>query len=261
MEASKKVSLIDRYVRSTIGAPILDACSMEKDALPVAYDLASVDYWVALPHTSLDSINLNNVGGSCSCSYNIKISDIHVKAFPEAELRDKSYFIGITRFDQNNGVLSGYNADFNPVDAAILGMSSPGSYYPGIDDPRYITDRLLLAESQNDVVTGEVDWTYDNVRREIKLIVPSMFGQITMWYGWGFVPEATTEYIPMNHLMVYAKMVALQFLSTIIAARSTIDFQGDYTLNMDAIQSRREELKEEVTVELSNLSMMPAAWG
>ena len=67
--------------------------------------------------------------------------------------------------------------------------------------------------------------------------------------------------LPANHVTAYKKRVAFHFLDTVIAARSSVQLQGDYTITTQYLEKLRDEIKEEAEKALADISLMPMTWG
>ena len=253
-----KYELIRKYMKSRIGAPIVDLCDNELCATDEAVEAASTRYWTALPYQTTDEVYM-----SISCSQITKsVTTIIDEEFGTDPLKDDVYFIGVGRWD-DSGLHNIHPLGTNYFDQKLLGKNF--GYHPDnrpIEDPRYLGDRALLNSSNEDLLFGEPDIQFDYVRNELKFILPPVEGTLHLWYNWGFCPERTIEVLPMVHFDIFKKMVSYEFLEIIIAARSALSFSNsDYELDITDLTNKRDALKEELDKELSDTAIIVGSWG
>ena len=83
-----KYELIRRYLKSKVGAPIVDLCAPEVCAIDEAVEAAATRYWTALPYQTTDEIYM-----SISCEQITKaITTIQDEAFGSNPVKEDSYF-------------------------------------------------------------------------------------------------------------------------------------------------------------------------
>lgn len=250
-----KKDYIKKYVVSQIGAPIVAACDPEASAIDESVELASVDYWTALPYvTKKDYLLYVNSG---ELILNI---DQQKSLMIPSELEDCAYCLGIVREDKNNWRIP-IAAGQNHFDNQLLGGKV--NYYPNnflTSDPRYTADRLQYAASTEDMFTGDTDISLDVVTNQVKVIYPPVAGQLHLWWGWGFTPCKTIELMQFNHLVMFKKMVALQFVETVLASRTPVSLDADFSIDASDLQSKRDRLQEQVDKELPELTDFVAQW-
>ena len=88
------------------------------------------------------------------------------------------------------------------------------------------------------------------------------FGNATIWYGMGFTPDKTIEIVPMMYFATFQKMVAWEFIESVINGRTSITLStADYEVNVSSLEKTRDKLKEEIEDELSSMARMPNVWG
>lgn len=258
MAINKKKSL-ENYIKARLGAPVADLCSSEVDAFKVACETASSEYWTAVPYVKTKSYS---VSGACNTELTVSLDALKTEFFPDATIRDNADFIGIVRYDYSD-IYTRYPGNYNYFDYHLLGGKVNGHYnsnYPQ-QDPRYIADRIQHANTTEDMLFGELDYRHDILDNTIKFIFPDAQGSAVVWFGWGFCPSMTVDLIPANHFNTFRKMVAYYFVDTVIAARSALTLDTDYTLSTDYLEKRADELKEEFQKGLADIATVPMVWG
>lgn len=256
--ALDKYELIRRYMKSRLGAPIVELCETEVCAIDEAVEAAATRYWLALPYQTTDDFTI-----SISCDEIKKdIDSIKDKAFGTNVLKDDAYFLGIGRYDLSDI----YDTDVigtNYFDQKLLGRQF--GHHPGnfpTQDPRFLADRVLAESSTSDLLFGELDYRHDIVNNEIVFITPPIQGVAHIWYNWGFCPTKTIQLLPMVHFDVFKKMVTFEFLETVIPARTTLSLSSaDYQIDATDLIKKRDSLEEEIKKELSDLAIIPGVWG
>lgn len=253
-----KAESIKKYVVSRLGAPIVDLCDQELNAMDVAFEAASTRYWTAFPHqsTSIHEVAI------CTTNINQDIDALKTSTFTDTSIHDSSFFLGIGRYDLSNN--SSFNVGgSNYFDQRLLGknVGYQSSNYP-TEDPRYLADRTLLSNTEEDFLTGELDYRHDVVNNSIKFITPNVHGRLHVWYNWGFCCEKTLELLPMLHFEIFKRMVTLEFIEIAIAARSSAIFSSaDIALESSDLISRRDKLAEDLEKDIPLMSTTVGIWG
>lgn len=253
-----KRALIKTYLNSKIGAPIVDACDIELDAIETSFVLACTRYWTAFPYQTMYSF----YSGINSAEIKHKIQDITDTAFSDIpEIKDSVYFLGVGRYDMSNNS-SYYNTSSTHFDRHLLGRNAGWSNTNmPMQDPRYLADRTLLANTNEDFLFGELEFRHDTLRNEIIFTVPYVEGYVTLWYNWGLSCEKTLDVLPMVHFEVFKKMVAFEFLDTVVAARSQLSIgSAEAQFDVSELASKRDIIKEDLDRDITNMSISPAMW-
>lgn len=256
--AIDKLELIRKYIKSRVGAPVIDLCEPELSATDEAVEAAATRYWTALPYQTTDQIPM-----SLSCSEVTKsISSIKDNAFGTSEIKEDAYFLGIGRYEDSGLYNTNYSGS-NHFDQRLLGRSFGSNFDNQLtEDPRYTADRVLLNSSQSDLFFGEPDFRHDIINDEMSFILPAVEGTLHCWYNWGFCPSKTIEVLPMVHFDLFKRMVAFEYLEILLAARSGLTLSNaDYQLDVTDLTNKRDSLKEEIKEELSNIAIIPGVWG
>jgi len=144
--------------------------------------------------------------------------------------------------------LLGGNVNFNPDN------------YP-VQPPQYEADRIGYVQSTEDMLFGETDIRSDIITNELVVIHPPVEGQLHLWWAWGFCPEKTIEKIPANHLSLFRKMVALHFIQIVLASRTGVQLNADFSIDSTDLQAKRDRLQEELDKELGETAHFVATWG
>lgn len=255
--AINKVASLQKYVESRAGAPIIALCDSEVDMLSIACELASNEYWTALPYKSEYSLGAS---GGVSSEIIVSIDSLKFSAFGTNVIKDDAYFMGVLRYDASNHYNHSSLGSYNVFDRRLLGDKVSRNYHDN-RDPRYLADRIQRASSEDDLISGELEFYHDIIKDELKILVPSFYGSAVLYIGWGISASKTTELVPFNHFGTYRKLVAFHFLEAVISARSAISVDSDYQVNTSYLEKVRDELKEEYKKELGDLAILPAVWG
>lgn len=256
--ALDKYEAIRRYMKSRVGAPIVELCEPEICATDDAVEAASTRYWTALPYQTEDKIRMSILNTTTTKT----LSAIKTASFGTDIIGDEAYFLGIGRWD-DSGLHNIHPSGTNYFDQKLLGRDF--AYHPGarpIQDPRYLADRALLHSSTEDLLFGEPDYRYDIVKQELTFIFPPTEGILHLWYNWGFCPSKTIELLPMAHFDLFKRMVTLEFLEIIIAARTGVTLNdAGFQIDVTDLTNKRDSLKEEVQKELSDTAIIVGVWG
>lgn len=258
---------IRKFVRAKVGDPVVKLCDNEVAAIDEAVSSASFKYWTALPYTKVDTIKSSTSGGAVTITWDSVLD----KFITDPSSREESYFIGVQRYDIQQpfgAVLPRRSFDLFLSGAQGVNVDNFGARSRGY---RYnnISDELALINTQEDIVNGELDINYDYLNSTVEFTVPSHsgvksggFGNVAVWYGMGFTPSKTIDVVPMMYFATFQKMVAWEFMETIIQGRSAITLAtADYQINLSALEKARDTLKEEIEEELASMARMPNVWG
>lgn len=256
--AIDKCELIRRFIKSRIGAPIVDLCDPELKAVDEAVEAACTRYWLALPYQTTGRLLV-----SINCSEQLQtVESIKESSFGTSPRKDQAYFLGVGRYD-----LTGLH-NINPLgtnyfDQKLLGKDF--GYHPNqrpIEDPRFLADRVLAHTSTEDLLFGELDYRYDYVEEQLVFITPPVQGTVHLWYNWGFCPENTIELVPMVYFDIFKKMVALEFIEIILASRSAMSLNNaDFDLDVTDLTNKRDRLQEELDKEVPDTAISLGVWG
>lgn len=247
---------IRRYLSSRLGAPAVELCDSELNAMEVALESGASRYWTAFPHQTISTLYVSSSCGQAKHN----IDTLKSTAFTNPGILDSVYFLGVGRYDLTTNA-SYHQSGSSHFDRKLLGRSTGGNPNLPTEDPRYLADRVLLNSSEEDFLFGELDYRHDIVNNEIVFITPNIEGTATLWYNWGFCCEKTLELLPMVHFEVFKKIVALEFLEITLAGRSSVTLNGDFSLDITDITSKRDALKEELKEEIANMSISVGVWG
>lgn len=247
---------IRNYIKSRVGAPIVEMCDTESMAIDEAFETASVDYWIHLPYVKKAHHFLTTNFGELSIDIQSQLNS----QIPEA-LRDHAYFVGITREDiVNNLVPNSANSQY--FDRMLLGSNinfSNENFL--ISDPRYEADRQQYLNSSEAMYFGETDIYVDNVTNKVIVTYPPVEGQLHLWWAYGFSAEKTIALLPMNHLKLFRKMVALEFIEIVLASRTPIQLSGDFSIDVTDLQNKRGRLRDDLDKEIPETVNFVAQWG
>ena len=257
--AIDKYELIKSYVISRVGGNIVALCCPETDAIKDSVEAASTRFWTSFPYQSTDSITISMNSQEQTKS----LDQAKTAKFGTSPYLDFVYFIGLGRYEVS-GLNNSYGLGSNYFDQKLLGRNFGyhSSSNSPTEDPRYLADRMLVNASTEDLLFGELDYRYDLLTNELVFITPPIEGVITLWYNWGFCPTKTIELVPMMYFEVFKKMVTIEFLETIIAARTGLTLSNaDYQLDMTDLISKRDSLKEELEKEIKDTVIITGVWG
>lgn len=259
--ALDKYEAIRRYMKSRVGAPIVDLCEPELCATDEAVEAASTRYWTALPYQTEDKIRMSILNTENTKTLEA-IKDVSFGTDVNDPIRKDAYFFGIGRWD-DAGLHNIHPLGTNYFDQKLLGKNF--AYHPNyrpVEDFRYLADRALLHSSTEDLLFGEPDYRYDIVKEEVTFILPPTEGVLHLWYNWGFCPSRTIELLPMAHFDLFKKMVTLEFLEVIIAARTGVVLSdAGFQIDVTDLTNKRDVLREEVDQELSDTAIIVGTWG
>lgn len=242
---------LDNYIEKKIGlelgAPLLPLIEGETNLLASAKEVCLGDFYLAFPYIYRSFVAVTS---SPKTLYEITFQSILEAAFPTTAIRNKAYYIGPVRIDYSptvNGI-----RDINEYLLA-------GSGYIGRHRNPMSVDYLqsLTAATFEDQYIGTVGHTIDPVLQKVILTLPSSFGSITIDHGIGF---DTTDYIPVDKANIFAKMIALEFLRSVRATRSSAIIQADFTIDIKFLDARLTELEAQVTKEKSLHSVTSIIW-
>lgn len=245
------------FITSRLGSPVVALCDNEDKAIDDAVIHASTEYWTALPY-----IKTHHILTSLNCSEIVlPVSDLKDLFFTNQEVKDSAYFLGIIRYDcvGRHHINSPY---YNTFDVKLLGTKANSFNSLPLEDPRYINDQILRNSTNEDILFGELDYRYDQIEDNLLFTTPAYEGNIQLWIGWGFCSEKTIGYVPMNHFVTFKKLVALHFLEIVLSSRNSITFaDADYQMETTELENKRDNLREEVSKEMSELSFSAMTWG
>lgn len=228
-----KKDYIIKYIKSIIGDPIISAISEESDAINIAIELAQGEYWISFPFIHEESFSITHNSQSKKIS---SIESLKESIFQNQTIRDKSYYIGIIRIDKKD-VYEGSTLA-STLDAYLLNR-------PTLIDT-YDLERFQLQKTKSNLLQGSIEFKIDEINKTIEYILPYGFLQFTVFHAFGFVDDEL-NFIEQNRLSLFAKMCCLRYLDIIISSRSSIELQGDFTVNIQYLENRKNELREEVT--------------
>jgi hypothetical protein len=254
-----KYEMIKQYMKSRIGATIVEMCCPEAEAISGSVESASTRYWTAMPYQSTDSFSFSMMSQESIRS----VQQLKTNKFGSTPYLDDVYFIGLGRYEVS-GLNNSYGVQSNYFDQKLLGRNfgynSSNSLH--VQDPRYLADRMLHHASTEDLLFGELDYRYDLLTDELIFITPPIEGVVTLWLNWGFCPTRTIELVPMMHFDLFKKMVTFEFLETIIAARTGITLSNaDFQMDVSDLISKRDALKEELEKEIKETTIITGVWG
>lgn len=257
--AIDKYEIIKQYMKSRIGATIVEMCCPEIESISGSVESASTRYWTALPYQSTDSFSFSMSSQEIIRS----VPALKNNKFGSSSYLDDVYFIGVGRYEIS-GLNNSYGIGTNYFDQKLLGRNfgySSNQMMP-TQDPRYLADRMLLNASTEDLLFGELDYRYDLLTDELIFITPPVEGVVTLWLNWGFSPTRTIELVPMMYFDLFKKMVTFEFLETIIAARTGITLSNaDFQMDSSDLISKRDALKEELEKEIKDTAIITGVWG
>jgi len=261
-----KLDFIQTRVRALLADPIVAAIPTELAAVDSAIRVANLKYWTACPYkyTTTLAIDVFNQG-----TYIQQIDALTLGAFQNADpiAAKTAYYLGIVRMSD-----ASFGTSIRSFDSWLLGVplgSSLGDslgnqnyeYSGTLNPPNLIDyDRLYLDATNFQTMTGRVEYSIDIVQGTIKYLMPSFYGQLTIDHGFGF-DDRTMAFIPFNHFDIFTKLVSFEFLDIIIRARSSIELNGDFRINVNDIANRRDGFKEELRRDIPAISQMPIIWG
>ena len=244
--ALDKVAYIENKVKAMIGDVVIAATEQEAAAVPSAISFANVRYWKTFPYQFRECFNISVNDSSVKSS---NISTLKTAAFNNDTIEDAAYYLGILRIDQNSRFdLPQYSG----IDTMLLGkpVANGGTTsYPDLD-------KLLLNKTNNEILTGDLDFEHDSVTNTVKYVLPYIEGTVAVVHGFGF-DDAELLYLKHNHLDLFARMTCFEYLDIIISARSAINLQGDFDLNIDFLKEKYNELKESLEKDLNDMAITP----
>lgn len=266
MPLNKRREVI-KYVKAKVGDPIVKICANEVAAIDEAVSMASFKYWTALPWVKVGTVSSSTSGGSAIVSWNSVLDQF----VTNPDLREEVYFLGVQRYDIQQpfgAVMPRRSFDLFLSGASGINPEGHASFDRGYRY-NYLYDELALINTQEDIVNGEIDINYDYVNETVEFTMPSHsgvkaggFGNATVWWGMGFSPKKTIDLVPMMFFTTFQKMVAFEFLDTVIEGRNAITLSSaDYTVNYATLESKRDALKMEIDAELAGMARMPNVWG
>ena len=249
---------IRKFIKSRLGAPIAALCSTESSAIDEAFEFAAIDYWTALPYVKKYNHGLTTGGGEL----HLNVDDYKSVIIP-ADLQEHVFFLGIVREDMEEyDVASSVGGLEDLFNTRLLGGGAgPGQGNTPTRDPRYLADRIQYFQSTEGSFIGEVDISIDQVNNEVVVTYPPIDGQLHLWWAWGFCPDETIKRLPMNHLSLFRRMVALQLIEIVIASRSAVQLNADFSIDVSDLQAKRDRLQEELDTEIPNTALFVAQWG
>jgi hypothetical protein len=242
MPTDRKYLAVETYLRAQVGDPIVEALSSETDTIQNSINLALLSYWVAFPHLWMMQYS-SKARGTITDS----VDNILNQAFlgnPDA--LKNAYFLGVTRVE--DGALGAIG---NNIDSYLLGVPYPNpSYkvYPGALD----LAEIVRYRTEVSIITGEIEASYDEINGVVKFLTPNAYGQFTVFYGFGFTEAAGLSYLPYRMIPLFRKMVAVEFLTTVINARGNVAVNADFKLDTSYLIKRRDALKDETDKEMAD---------
>lgn len=177
---------------------------------------------------------------------------------------DRYYFLGVMRSDfllageefrDNMGLgisltLAGMDGR-NPSD--FVGSPIVGGF------PVSVMPDVLRATNRDFYVADE-HYEFDEIADLLRITTPGE-GTITVGLGFGYRGDSADKSlspvagISWNHMDLFAKMVALEFMKDFVASRSLVNIDAaDFDLNMDNVEARMNTLQEVVNEELPHIS-------
>jgi hypothetical protein len=249
-----KTRVVRTYLTTQLGGPIVEALDEDVNAVQTAINVALVNYWAAFPYTFRDTFNTPMRG-----SLGFSEDEILTRVFPDVPIRDNAYFLGVSRVDDNPSSVWGSN-----INSYLLGVPFvyPGAYndlpYPyssGVD-----LASMVRTATEANVITGEVEIEFDPSGR-ISFLTPNAWTQLTVWFAFGFNEKVGLRFIPNSMIDFFRKLAAIEYLSIVLNARSQVSVQSDFTINVQQIAMRRDELKREITQMMNELHTPAIMWG
>lgn len=262
----KRDFVINR-VKALVGDPVLAALPTEVAAVDTAIRMANLKYYTACPYkyTSIVTVDVNDQG-----MYIQNIPDLIASAFNGApdNVAQSAYYLGVLRFSD-----ASFGTSVRSFDAWLLGVpigsdlgtsgygATNSSYGGTISAPAIIDyDRMNLDATNFGAMTGRAEFRIDTVKGIITYLMPAFYGQITVEHGFG-VDDNSLVAIPMNHFDIFSSIVCFEFLSIIINARTSIELNADFRINVNELSKRRDEFRERIRSDLPAISTMPLMWG
>lgn len=263
-----KRTLIRDYLEAQIGSPIIGAIDQEINGIQRAINLALPKYWEAFPY-----VIINNYQTQWGTNVTVNVADIIGSCITDPTVSQNAYFLGVTRIDSNPvGPWASYGMN---IDSYLLGVPvyqgmggcTPTGYGETWNSTwaknTDYTDYMLY-QTQMAMMTGEIEWQISPDGSQIIFITPwsfGSFGQMTVFYGFGFLDSAGMMYLRPHQLDLFRKMAAVEFLNLVLSARGQIRLNTDFTLDMGQLASRRDLLQAEVTKTMADQAIFPLMWG
>lgn len=251
MAASTKLDLVLSRVSTECGSLISKIES--KDVSPYVR-LAGLSYYTAVPIQKL---------WKSLTTFGTTTIDLSV---PTSQFFGASsnlyYFLGINRSDfllaghefrDNVGygfsmTLAGQDGRNAPFNQNILG-GFPPSVLP---DLNYATNM--------DFYVADEHFEYDEINNLLMVTTPGE-GSVTIGLCYGYDGDVDDEDldpslgVSWNHIDLFGRMVALEFLKDFVASRGLVSMQAlDFTLDTDMIGAKVDKLQDQIDTELPQIS-------
>jgi len=256
-----KAAHVKNYVTSKLGEPIISTIDREEKGFERALGNALIKYWTAIPWTYDDVLDVDNF---MNLDLTRSVSQLMDAAFgpdPEAPIRKSAYYIGIIRISEMSRAIQ-----YSNLDAFLLNIpfGTPPRVGAGALGSDVVTGpldvrKLILEQSEQDYLTGNVEVEFDRINDRIIFHIPIFFGQVTASHGFGFL-DTTLRMLPWEHVHLFADIVAENLLTTIISARSSVQLQADFQLPVEWFTTLRSELRQENFNALSAASPVVILW-
>src|SRR3954469_17717555 len=244
------------YLTALVGSPVLEAVDEEVNAVQSAINAALLNYWIAFPYTFRDSFSTPTTG-----SLGFSVPEILARAFSDENVRENAYFLGISRLDDNPSNVWGRNIDSYLLGVPFYGYSAYGDLPYPYSSPVDLAQMTRISTEAN-VMTGEVEIEFNPTGSgSLSFLTPNSWTQLTVWFAFGFNERVGMRYIPMNMMDYFRKLAGVEFLNIVLMARTQVQLNADYRINVDQITRRRDELKSEANQMLGELHAPVIMWG
>lgn len=191
--------------------------------------------WAGLPATLTENGNVI-----------IPFDEVFSRATPKVpeDQLEHTYFLGVIKAERPS-----WNTYSNPSmwDRQMLGIQ--------VNNSNFDITKTLLSNTLDELSTGQPNYVINRMQNRIEVFLPWGLGLLSWQMGIGF---DSPEYVEMSKADILCKFISYRFIESLIQARSGINLNADFDIDVSALKERLGRLKEEVD-SLKNLTILKLA--